>query len=173
MLNTTDRRAVLVSVLAAGAVGATAVLPVPAAELPALSAADRRVLDLWRRRRKLYTIQDRFEDELAAARLQPNTNTRERLKHCAQRSDACGYALNEVEDEIDDLVSGSTLALAAATLIAFPQDINEGVEHILRAVLVLVRPALDHELAEDAERVLAQAVGVARIYGPQLAEAMV
>ena len=44
----TNRRAVLGAVLAAGALGATAVLPAYAATGPAaLSATDRRVLDLW------------------------------------------------------------------------------------------------------------------------------
>src|ERR1700722_17056284 len=44
---TTNRRAVLGAVLAAGVAGATAALPGAAAQLPPLSAIDRRVLDLW------------------------------------------------------------------------------------------------------------------------------
>jgi hypothetical protein len=54
----TNRRAVLGAVLAAGAAGATAALPSAASVTPALSALDRRILNLWRWRAKLNVIGD-------------------------------------------------------------------------------------------------------------------
>jgi hypothetical protein len=59
MPKATNRRAVLGAVLAAGAVAATA-LPASALGAPPLSAVDRRVLDLWRRRRAVKGICDRL-----------------------------------------------------------------------------------------------------------------
>jgi hypothetical protein len=68
---TTTRRAALVSIIAAGAVGATAALPAHATtELPALSAVDRRVLDLWRRRAKLVAFRERLHEQTGAAEAQ-------------------------------------------------------------------------------------------------------
>jgi hypothetical protein len=71
MPKATNRRAVLGAVLAAGAIGATAVLPVYAASGPApLSAVDRRVLDLWNRRRRLVTALDRLSERIDTAEAQ-------------------------------------------------------------------------------------------------------
>ena len=68
---TTNRRAVLGGVLAAGAFGATAALPACAAPGPvALSAADRRVLDLWNRRGRMLAARDRISEEIDAAAAQ-------------------------------------------------------------------------------------------------------
>jgi hypothetical protein len=65
---TTDRRAVLGAVLAAGALGATAALPAYAAPAAAaLSPTDRRVLDLWNRRNRMRAALSRFSDERDAA----------------------------------------------------------------------------------------------------------
>jgi hypothetical protein len=67
----TTRRAALVSIIAAGAVGATAALPAHATtELPALSAVDRRVLDLWRRRAKLVAFCNGLDEQIEAAKAQ-------------------------------------------------------------------------------------------------------
>ncbi len=62
----TDRRAVLGAVLAAAAVGATPALPAPASAPTTLSAFDRRVLDLWRRRQAVKSICDRLWAEWKA-----------------------------------------------------------------------------------------------------------
>jgi hypothetical protein len=71
MPEATNRRAVLGAVLAAGALGATAALPVYAAPGPAaLSATDRRVLDLWRRRRRMRGALERISNEIDAATAQ-------------------------------------------------------------------------------------------------------
>jgi hypothetical protein len=62
----TNRRAVLGAVLAAGA---TAALPAAALSVPpALSPADQRVLDLWRRRGRLKAALDRLDLQIAAAK---------------------------------------------------------------------------------------------------------
>lgn len=51
-----------------GAAGATAFLPAHATtELPALSAVDHRVLDLWRRRAKLIAFRERLDEQTDAA----------------------------------------------------------------------------------------------------------
>ena len=63
-----NRRAVLGAALAAGAVGATAAIPAPARAAPALSALDRRILNLWRWRAKLKVIADHRWEQLLAAR---------------------------------------------------------------------------------------------------------
>jgi hypothetical protein len=60
MTSRTNRRAVLGAALAAGVAGATTTLPGYAAPAAPLSAVDRRVLDLWRRRAKLNAIVDRL-----------------------------------------------------------------------------------------------------------------
>jgi hypothetical protein len=67
---TTNRRAVLGAVLAAGVAGATAALPGAAAQLPPLSAIDRRVLDLWRRYTRLRAAIGRIKDQTDAAKAQ-------------------------------------------------------------------------------------------------------
>jgi uncharacterized protein YjiS (DUF1127 family) len=65
----TNRRAVLGAVLAAGA--AAAALPSAAAVItPSLSAIDSRVLDLWRRNRRLRASLDRLSDQMDAAEAQ-------------------------------------------------------------------------------------------------------
>ena len=64
---TTDRRAVMGAILAAGAAVATAAVPAAANVAPTLSPVDRRVLDLWRRKRQLQASLDRLSDQMAAA----------------------------------------------------------------------------------------------------------
>jgi hypothetical protein len=66
MTSKTNRRAVLGAVLAAGAVGAAAILPATAAGAPPLSAVDRRVLSLWGRRRAMEETGDRLTAEWCA-----------------------------------------------------------------------------------------------------------
>jgi hypothetical protein len=56
----TSRRSILGAVLATGAAGAAAILPASASGAPQLSAVDRRVLQLWRRRRAAKGICDRL-----------------------------------------------------------------------------------------------------------------
>jgi hypothetical protein len=72
MPKATNRRAVLGAVLAAGAAGAAVALPAmtsPAAASP-LTPTDQRVLDLWKRRRRLSAIRDRLSDQMDAAEAQ-------------------------------------------------------------------------------------------------------
>jgi hypothetical protein len=64
---TTNRRAVLGAVLAAGAAGATAVLPSAASGAQVLSAIDRRVLDLWRRRSRMRAALEQIRNQIDAA----------------------------------------------------------------------------------------------------------
>jgi hypothetical protein len=66
----TNRRAVLGAVLAAGAAGAMAVLPVAASGMPTLSAVDRRVIDLWDRRARLQVGIDRLLKQINTAEAQ-------------------------------------------------------------------------------------------------------
>jgi hypothetical protein len=68
----TNRRAVLRSMLVAGAAVATALpgVVIAAAQSPALSAIDRRVLDLWNRRSIMRTALERISDEGSAAEAQ-------------------------------------------------------------------------------------------------------
>jgi hypothetical protein len=71
MPEATNRRAVLGGVLAVGAVGATAALPAYAAPGPsALSATDRRVLDLWHRRNRMRDALQRISDQMDLAEAQ-------------------------------------------------------------------------------------------------------
>jgi hypothetical protein len=68
LLETTNRRAVLGGVLAAGALGATAALPAYAAPgVAQLSATDRRVLDLWSRRNRMRAALERISNQMNAA----------------------------------------------------------------------------------------------------------
>jgi hypothetical protein len=60
----TDRRAVLGAVLAGGAAAVTTLPTAQAAATPAFSAIDRRVLDLWNRRRRLEAGLDELFDQL-------------------------------------------------------------------------------------------------------------
>ncbi len=70
MTSATNRRAVLGAVLAAGAVTVPALPSFAAVEAPGLSAVDRRVLDLWNRRRRLRAALDRLSERLDAAEAQ-------------------------------------------------------------------------------------------------------
>jgi hypothetical protein len=58
----TNRRAVLGGILAAGAAATTILPAVAAAQTPTLSAIDRRVLDLWSQQAKLKAISDQVSE---------------------------------------------------------------------------------------------------------------
>jgi hypothetical protein len=82
MTASTTRRAALGAILASGAASATAALPAHAApESPALSAADRRVLDLWRRRATLIAFRERLSEQRDAAETQMPQWARSGLKY--------------------------------------------------------------------------------------------
>ena len=66
----TNRRSVLGAVLAAGAVAVPALPSFASVETPALSAVDRRVLDLWNRRRRLRAALDRLSERVDATEAQ-------------------------------------------------------------------------------------------------------
>jgi hypothetical protein len=66
----TNRRALLGAVLIAGAAAATALPACAAFETPGLSAVDRRVLDLWRRRAKLVAFCERLGEQIDATKAQ-------------------------------------------------------------------------------------------------------
>jgi hypothetical protein len=70
MTSATNRRAVLGAVLAAGAIAVPALPSFATVEAPGLSAVDRRVLDLWNRRRRLRAALDRLSDRIDAAEAQ-------------------------------------------------------------------------------------------------------
>jgi len=143
MTRDTNRRAVLGAVLATGA--AVAVLPAYAAPGPvALSAIDRRVLDLWRRRAKLNAIIDRL------ASLDDDAS--------GERCDQAGKASCDVLGEIDKHIGASVLALAAVLMVAIHDEADEEVSGLHRACLAAIRPQLIGAIAEDADRVLAEDV---------------
>jgi hypothetical protein len=66
----TSRRSVLGAILAAGAVAVPTLPSFAAVETPALSAVDRRVLDLWNRRRRLRAALDHLSERIDAAEAQ-------------------------------------------------------------------------------------------------------
>jgi hypothetical protein len=67
---TTSRRSVLGAILAAGAVAVPTLPSFAAVETPARSAVDRRVLDLWNRRRRLRAALQRISDQMDMAQVQ-------------------------------------------------------------------------------------------------------
>ena len=153
MTSKTNRRAIMSEILAATATAAA--LPAStAAQSPALSAIDRRVLGLWLRRRKLYAIQDRFEEEADAIRARSN-GLGDRLVYCNQGSNACGDAISSIEKKIEDLVGSSLNALGASLIVAHLVE-NEHLRPLFRAALAAIRPHLASKIAEDAERIMAQ-----------------
>jgi hypothetical protein len=142
MTRATNRRAVLGGILVAGAAATTA-LPAYAAPGPAaLSATDRRVLDLWRRRTKLNAIMDRlFELDDDAS---------------GERCDQAGKASSDVLGEIDKHIGASVLALAAVLMVAIYDRSDEALPGLNRACLAAIRPQLVGAIAEDADRMLAE-----------------
>jgi hypothetical protein len=119
-----------------------------------LSESDRRAVTPWHRRRKLFEIRDRFEKKKAGGRGQPCA--REPLAYCSQRSDDCGYFLGAVEEEINDLLNASTLALGASLIVAHLDCGNEHLRPLFRAALAAIRPQLIGAIAEDADRALVE-----------------
>jgi len=150
MTSATDRRAVLGAVLAAGAVGATTVLPAVASAATTPSAVDRHVLDLWRRLTKLHTICKKLR---AADRRKMSES--ERTLSC-KRSDAAVDAMVDVENEIAEHMEASVLALAAIILADLPNRGGYFEEGVYRASLRVIRPQLIGAIAEDTDRVLAE-----------------
>jgi hypothetical protein len=125
-----------------------AALPATAA---ALTPVDRRVLELWRRRRRVYKIQNRCD---AAA--QRSTAA---WDHFGNRSNACGDTLNAIEMVIEKHMWTSVLALAATLMSEIPVALaldGEVAKRLYCASLAAIRPALVDVIAEDADRVLAE-----------------
>jgi hypothetical protein len=89
MPEATNRRAVLGSMLVAGAAVATALpgVVIAAAQSPALSAIDRRVLDLWNRRSIMRTALERISDEARAAEAQMPAWARSGPKYVLAKSE--------------------------------------------------------------------------------------
>lgn len=122
MTAASDRRAVLGAALAAGAVGATAVLPA-SASAPQLSAVDRRVLDLRRRRARLLAIACRRHRR--GRRSRPGAERERRGRMMAKDQE-------EPRFRIADLVRDPALRKALATaedelgpIPALPMDEND------------------------------------------------
>jgi hypothetical protein len=67
---TTNRRAVMGAVLAAGAAAVLPAVASAASPTPPLSALDRRVLDLWRRRTRMRAALDQIRNQMDAAEAQ-------------------------------------------------------------------------------------------------------
>ena len=82
----TNRRAILGAVLAAAAAGATAAFPAAASPSPALSAIDRRVIDLWRRR-ATQAILARLSEESDAAEAKLPRNGRKKAAKMSFRTE--------------------------------------------------------------------------------------
>jgi hypothetical protein len=145
-----DRRAVLGAVLAACATGATAALPAsPNAAAPALSAIDRKVLNLWSERARLKAT----FDKLYAERRAVDDEDLER------RCDDATNARCDVEVELNDHIGASVLGLAAVLIMEIGHDDHgwERIPRCYRAALEAIRPQLVGTIAEDADRVLARA----------------
>ena len=99
MTNETNRRAVLGGAIAAGAAGATAVLPAAASSGPQLSAIDRKVIDLWQRRQQMIAAS---EDEC--------------FDPSEAEEEAWGEEFCDVVRQIDKQIGASVLALGAVLM---------------------------------------------------------
>jgi hypothetical protein len=129
-----NRRAVLGAVLAAGALGATAALPAYAAPgAAALSATDRRVLDLWQRYQKL-------QADLEGG----------------DASDEMGAEFCAIQAKIDEHLETSVLALACVLIGEICDKSDEAIPGLNQAALAAIRPQLVGAIAEHADRVLAE-----------------
>ena len=140
MTSATDRRAVLGAVLAAGTVGATAVLPAAASAATTLSAVDRRVLDLWRQHAELKAIYDH------------NINSRMAREYSADWANLCN-ALNDIKAKLAKHFGTSVLALGAILTLWIDDELYKGLN---RASLRAIRPQLVGAIAEAADQVLAE-----------------
>ena len=153
MTNVTNRRAVLGVVLAGAAIGTTSLSVAAIAPAPKLSAVDRRVLDLWARRAKLRLISRRTSDAAMAAKDAGNEAEFHRL---LDRENDVVTTMIAVEDEIEEHIGTSLLALGAAILIEMRPSYPDIEADIYSASLTVIRPQLTGAIAEDADRVLAQ-----------------
>ena len=156
MTNVTSRRAVLGVVLAAGAVATTSLSAAAIAPAPKLSATDRRVLALWARRAKLQLISRGIGDAFAAAK---DAGNEAELHRLLARENDLVTAIIAVEDEIEEHIGTSLLALGAAILIEMRPGYPDIEADIYSASLAVIRPQLTGAIAEDADRVLAQYEG--------------
>jgi hypothetical protein len=147
-MTSSDRRAVLGAVLAAGAVGATAALPTAASTGPALSDIDRRVLDLWRRFAKVRAISKKLNADF-------DKSSGADQSRLFDRCDDAVDAMTSIEDEIADHIEASILALAASILID-TKNVEDFVARIYQASLVAIRPRLVGAIAEEADRMMAE-----------------
>ena len=153
MTNETNRRAILGTVIAVGAIATTSLSAAAAAAAPKLSAIDRRVLDLWARRAGLRLISRRISDAAMEAKDAGNDAEFHRL---LDREDDTVTGMIAVENEIEKHMKTSLLALGAAILIEMRQGDLDIEADIYSASLAAIRPQLIGAIAEDADRVLAE-----------------
>jgi hypothetical protein len=146
MTRATDRRAVLGGILVASAAATIALPATVAVGMPALSAVDRRVVELWRRLAKVKAI----SRELSAHAVR----AKDEWERIFNRSDEAGSAMAAVEDEIADHMEASVLALAAIILVEI-QNADDRGARIYKISLAAIRPQLVGAIAEAADRVLA------------------
>jgi hypothetical protein len=73
-----------------------------------------------------------------------------------QRCDAAYEAVCGVENELDQYLAASVLALAGVLMVAIEDGVEE-IEGLNRAALAAIRPRLVGLIGEDADRVLAEA----------------
>jgi hypothetical protein len=71
------------------------------------------------------------------------------------RCDAASRAVAQVENEFDQYLGASVFALAAVLIIAIKDDAEE-IEGLTRATLAAIRPQLTGQIADDADRALAE-----------------
>jgi hypothetical protein len=140
MTRATNRRAVLGVVFAGATIGATTFPALAAsAAAPEPSASDHEVLDLWHGRQENFRMAMLPENDA--------------------ESDRFGELGCDCEWELNKRIGASVLALGAVLIMEIGHDDHEfeRVPRLYRAALAAIRPQLVGAIAEDADRVLAQA----------------
>jgi hypothetical protein len=149
MTNAPTRRAALTALVAVPVAGTALTFAAPFP--PALCAIDRRVEQIWLRRRRILAIVDRLHGHLAAAEAARDQGG---MDWYGDRVDAAWDLIGEVETALEAHVSETVLGLAAVTMVE-SLNTKEDVPGLLRATLAAIRPQLVGPIAEDADRVLA------------------
>jgi hypothetical protein len=183
MSEATNRRAILGAIVTAGAVSALPAAAAFASPGPALTPADQRALDLWKRARRLLAIQERLGEEYDAAEAA--------MPSWARGGPTWVYPDGRPADEgevgwpmVADLAQEPVCSISGL-ILARPQveslydrwsrdvrigdretatreveirvDGEEGpVMRLYRATLAAIRPQISGPIAEDADRALAE-----------------
>lgn len=95
-----------------------------------------------------------FAEFAERRRQQESEHRRLGLDVLSSRHDVAWGAVADVENELDQHLGASVLALAAVLIVAIHDDCEE-IEGLNRAALAAIRPQLTGAIAEDADRALA------------------